>query len=611
MFENKIGTQQQAGNFVAPAEQSSVLKPLIDGATKLLGTVQEFARQEQESELIRLKEQNAIEGQNLALGLMQEYEVLKGTVGPAKARLNLETKYRENLRNISSLEQRESYMSSFRDVFGGSPTAMEVKAEDEAIRAEADRRAKLAEKGRNVAAGLGRELQSEEEAIEIGQRALGAEEQYAATQRKWSAEDRSWTLGERSYTLETRARDAAIGKASAAVTVNTDLLSNQMLTDISRLAQSGDEAAYQQAKARYLNLLDVQGARLQSFVNEQYTASGGVGVPPAELYTQTQAKLTGLRTLLTGETIRDRNVASSKLFESQVYVDLIASGDPLAKHLAVSAVLGAPVPGLSAANISAVQNIDFKDPTRGLFDAMTTATKVGPAATARVVPDYTPPKYIRDMNNTARLPAVAQEPEAKRTLAEMAVNTMEDATVPKNKQVLGQGGIVEMHRAVASGAYDQYREEIAEQILSTGQSAEELFQAQMETFTRTTLVPSLRLTAPVDRDTNLFFSSGPVGAEVLKLQAEGGKVRIVINESKLPSGTPVIVQPTSVVGAAASLAYGKLKHDPSAEFKRNVKKAEQDLNVMLMSYSRLTGEDASTLAQAYVNAFSTVVPSQQ
>ena len=615
MFNNQIQTQQQAGQVVAPAEQTSVLATALQGVDQLVNTFAEIAKQDRKAEVARLSEANVVNGQDAALSLLKEYDTLRGSVGASKARLTLEKKYRSTLSELSNTEQRGAFVSTFKDVFGGSPTATQVKAEDEAAKAEVERDFKLAEKGRSMLAGLGREPANQEEAIAVGRKVEGAEARYADLQRQWGEEDRGWELegrmytrSEREYTQAQRQQAVQTNRAAAAFTVQADLLSNQILTDISKAAQSGDEALYQQTKAKYLNLIAQQKGQLSTFVNAGFTAAGGsLSSVPSELYTQTQSKLDGIEKLITGEYIRDRNVQQTKLFESQLYVDLLNSGDPMAKYMAVSAVIGAPVPNLSANNLTSIKNINFKDPTRQMYDYLTTASKVGPSATEQVV-GISAPQYIRDVNNTAKQAAVKNDPLAKKILAQQVVQTMEDATNPRNKSVLGAGGVIEMHRAVATGQYDDYREEIAEQILSTGQSAEQVFQSQMETFTRTTLIPSLRLTAPVDRDTNLFFSEGPAGREVLQFKQEGGKVRIVIDESKLPSATPVAVQTTNPLVAAGSIWYGNMKSDPAAEFKRNVKKAEQDLNVMLMSYSKLTGEDASTLASAYVQAFTRVVP---
>jgi hypothetical protein len=243
--------------------------------------------------------------------------------------------------------------------------------------------------------------------------------------------------------------------------------------------------------------------------------------------------------------------------------------------------------------------MQFTDPSRGQYDYITTATRVGPAATEQVT-GVSAPKYISDLNRTAGMSQVAKDEPAKKQVAASAVNVMEDSAIGRSRTLLGQGGVVEFHRAVAQGNYDAYREGVLEEVTSRGISLEQLFNEQMQTFTRKTLLPSLRLTGDVDREVNLMYGDGPTGAESVRLEVQGGKVRLSLNEEIMPASRVPVGRVTSQFGVPRV-------EDPAMRFRAALKKAEQDLNIMLASYSKLSGEDANAVAEQFASAYGTVV----
>lgn len=606
MFETKIQTRTEAGGFVAPAEQQSVIGTAFNSIASAVDSFAQIAREDRKVEIQKQQAKNTMDGQDVALGLMKEYRDLSDTVGAQRARLQLEKKYRSTLGGLNDLDQRAAFVGTFKEIFGGAPTEGLIKQEDEALKREDETNAKLKEKGRNFLIGMGREPVSDDEAVSWGRKVEGRELQHQEAQRKWAEdgelwnqEKRGWERQDRTRTETERAKTQQQGAASAAVVAESDLMVQSLLSDLTKAAAAGD-TEYQKTKQRVLTMLAQTKGQINTFVNSRFTAAGGsLKDVPQELYTQTQTSINNLEKLVNGEFLREQQNGLNKLIETDLYSRLLASEDPLAKFMVVSSVTGSPMPALSASNITALNSMQFTDPSRGQYDYITTATRVGPAATEQVT-GVGASKYISDLNRTAGMPQVAKDEPAKKQVAASAVNVMEDSAAGRSRTLLGQGGVVEFHRAVAQGNYDAYREGVLEEVTSRGISLEQLFNEQMQTFTRKTLLPSLRLTGAVDREVNLMYGDGPTGAEAVRLEVQGGKVRLSLNEDIMPASRVLTGRVTSQFGVPRV-------EDPAMRFRAALKKAEQDLNIMLASYSKLSGEDANALAEQFAAAYGTVV----
>jgi hypothetical protein len=594
VFTNPFELSMNSGAAPVQSTPSTLAADLFKGVELGVSLWAHSKQQEKQAEANQLQEQAV----QIGAQRLQEYKTIRDERGQVQARKWLSNTYLEDVKAIGP-NGRKTYMSTIKDILGGSPVDLENEAES----ALAEQQQKSAQGyitlGRELAAGGGVDTANltDDQLYSMGVTWEGKSKINSARAQELSIfaqEDNIESTERRNITnklifdlidMEDEIVNSQLNTLYNAYSTKQYTVTKQDADgNPVQVVLTGDEAI-KQAEADVTAYISMNKDNVRQTVRETIKAAGGDPSMISEAdYTMFENDFNRLENMLTGKHLQGINEQQFKTITAVGNNRTFINSPDWLQQIILSRLTGAQVsvPQTAERLGESVDGVLSSNPVQSMIDRASMTFRFGPAAAA--VTSANPEQAVKETTENVVAAIEIEYPEEKaanrRQAAAGVFNAVleGDSSDPALRRLANyKGGLIEVHKTFARYP-DKAKAFGADMRLEAerrGVSLESTLANQFNRFTMETLIPSLR-TSGLTRGNPL------AGQDVIKVSTQGDTVKFSLDMQKVMSSEALRTQ-SGISGT-------------TIQMQQVLRKAEADLNIMLKSFKNLTEGDATELA---------------
>lgn len=601
-FSNPIENVQVQQAPPAPQPTSSTAGDVVQLAQfgmQWLANKQHMDAQKAAKQAEVQQRQSEFSAESLAVSRLDEITRIREERGAVHAQRYADQAYRADLGRLRSRESRKAYTDAYKVMFGGSPTD---EVQDAALEAERARM-ETVEAGRDLLLGQGFTPEQVQNwspgSLALVKRTHDGRAAYLS-QRQAEVNLEAGQMNNQSQRNKLAARQAM-------ETFNAGF--SETIQDIRiGLIEAGSDEEYQQFRTEALNSIRNMRGNLRSLVTESVAgaqltdAEGNVigtaapsDVPDSDIEMY-EARIEELEKWITGDFAREQNAQQTALFDSQLELAMREGASRHTLAMIAAGLHGQSVDmnlGMEMFRDLAEQGMDYRHGIRVRVESESMPV----SQAAERLPNA--PLVVRDFfNELDSLRKVEMTPEERRSTGRVIGNAIAgtfEGSSASRRLANSSNGVLIAHNTLARNP--EYAAEVASGIEDVardrGMSVDQMYEAELESFTNRTLIPSLRAASTSGTDRNLL--------EDVQVVVRSGKIVFESGNSADrtdPNTGRTRGNPAPRTAGGMPTGVGR----NSMQFQANLNKAARDLNTIMQSYANVTGGSSEQILQREAQA---------